>query len=111
MDENRIIEKALENLDVGPVLNEAYRDLLQPACREMGENLLTIAKAVGVAMSPLKGAIWGFEQIRDWLAVTLTERLSRVDPTEIETPPMYIAGPILVNLQFVRDIEELRQMY
>ena len=111
MDDDEIIKQATEILGLNDVGPEVYKDLLQPAVREMGNNLLTIAKVVTVAMSPLKGAIWGFEKIQDWLGVKLTQKLSKVDPEKIQTPKMSIAGPTLLQLHFCKDEPELREMY
>lgn len=93
------------------VAPEAYRDLLQAAARETGQNLLTVAKVVSAAMLPLKGAVWGIEKTMEWLGVAITKRLAGVDPEKIKTPALHIAGPALVNLQFSKDAGELREMY
>jgi len=55
--------------------------------------------------------VWSYEQIRDWLAVELTDKLAHEDPKNIKTPKMSIAGPVLLNLHFCKDEEELKEMY
>jgi hypothetical protein len=96
---------------LGAVVPEAYRDLLQPSAQELGRGLLLVAKAVNMALSPLGATVWGFEQIKDWLLATLTKKLSGVEPGDIVTPSKQIAGQVLVNLRFVEEEEELRDMY
>lgn len=93
------------------VLPEAYRDLLQPAARQLGQGLLLVARAVNVALAPLSATVWGFERIRDWLFATLTRKLSRVPPEQIQTPSRLVAGQVLLNLEFVLEEELLREMY
>jgi hypothetical protein len=67
-----ITARALDSLGAGPAAHELYKDLLQPAARELGKSLLPLAKAVSLAMTPLRGAVWGLEQIEDWLVVKIT---------------------------------------
>lgn len=62
-------------------------------------------------MSPLRGVVWGLERVQDWLAAALLKRLAQASPQEIETPPSYIAGQLLLQLQFCADEEQLREMY
>ncbi len=110
-EENKIILDAVKALGVKDILPEIYKDLLQPAVKESGENLLTVAKAVSIAFSPLKGAIWGFEKIQDWILVKLTEKLSKTCPDNIQSPRMNVAGQILIKLPFFKDEAELREMF
>ncbi len=112
MDENdKIISEAIKALGLGAVVPELYRDLLQPASRELGKNLLTVARTISIALAPLEGATWGYDNIKEWLAVKLTRKLSKVLPENIQTPPMVIAGPTLFELHFVKDERELKEMY
>ena len=111
MDENdKIIGETIKALGLGAVVPELYRDLLQPASRELGKNLLTVARTISIALAPLEGATWGYDKIKEWLAVKLTRKLSKVLPENIQTPPMVIAGPTLFELHFVKDERELKEM-
>jgi hypothetical protein len=110
-DEDKIWLEIFKELGIENVTPEIYKDLLQPAVKELGRNLLDVAKVVSIALSPLKGAIWGYEHIRDWLSVKLTEKLSHISTEKIQSPCMNIAGPILLQLPFYKDEEELRDMY
>ena len=96
---------------MGPALHEGYKDVLQPTAREVGANLLTVAKLVTAAFMPLRGAIWGFEKIEEWLSVTVTKKLAHVRPENIRNPPLDIAGPVLMQMSFVEDQEELKEMF
>jgi hypothetical protein len=93
-----VVDETLKALGIGAVVPEVYRDLLQPAAREVGRNLLVVAKAVSIGISPLSAAVWSFEQIRDWLTVRLTALLATVPPELIQEPALHIAGPALLHL-------------
>jgi hypothetical protein len=106
-----IATQAVKSLLTGPVATELYKDLLQPAANELGQNLLVVARAVSLALAPLSGAVWGFEQIRDWVAVKITEKLAHTPIGEIHAPKMSIAGPAVLALQFSKDEAELKELY
>jgi hypothetical protein len=110
MDDEKVAE-ALRTLGVAPAAKELYIDLLRPAAAESGKNLLLAAKLVTIALTPLQGMVWGFEKIRDWLAASLLKRLSKTDPEQIQSPPSYIAGQILLQLPFCAEQDQLRELY
>jgi hypothetical protein len=62
--ESKIVEQAAKELGITNLLPEIYKDLLHPAVKESGEKLVIVAKAVGIALAPLEGAVWGYEQIK-----------------------------------------------
>lgn len=104
-------ESALTALGVGPAAKEAYVDLLRPAARIVGRDLEVVARAISLAISPLRGVVWGLEKVQDWLATALLRRLAAAKPEEIQSPPPYIAGQLLLQLQFCADQEQLRELY
>ena len=77
MDEEKQIIDAAKALGINKLLPEIYHDMLQPAAREVGDGLATIAKTVKMALAPLEAGIWGYEQIKDWLSVRVTSILSK----------------------------------
>lgn len=111
VEDDEIVEKAIRALGLHEVVPELYRDLLQPATREIGKHLLTVAQSISIAMAPLEGAVWSYDRIKGWLAVKLTARLASTDPSQIQPPPMSIAGPVLLQLHFTADEAELRELY
>jgi hypothetical protein len=111
MDSEEIISKTLETLDVKNMLPLAYNDILHPAAVEVGKNLLVVAKCVSLALSPLSASVWGFEKIRDWLVVRLTEKLARTPEARIQSPSVSIAGPVLLQLTFCKEQNELKELY
>jgi hypothetical protein len=105
------VEKTLATLGVGPAAKELYVDLLRPAAREMGGNLVAVAKLVTAALTPLHAAVWGLDRVRDWLSTSLVKRLAAVPPENIQPPPAYIAGQVLLQLPFCADEEHIRERY
>jgi hypothetical protein len=104
-------KNALVELGVGPAAKELYVDLLKPAAAELGGNLVTVAKVVTLAMAPLRGLVWGAEKIQDWLSAALLCRLARVAPENIQSPPLHIAGQVMLQLPFCAEEPDLREMY
>ncbi|WP_457652140.1 DUF4393 domain-containing protein [Rhodocaloribacter sp.] len=111
MDEEGTISKAIgavkELAEVIPV----YQDLMQPAFKELGKGLETIARAVNAALAPLKAVIWGYERIEQFVIVRVAEKLKDVPEESIVTPDLTIAGPVVEALKFTAHKEQLREMY
>jgi hypothetical protein len=111
MEEEKQIIDAAKALGINELLPEIYHDMLQPAARELGNGLATIAKTVNLSLAPLEAGIWGYEQIKDWLAVRITSILTKRKVSKIEKPPLSIAGPLVFQLIFAKDEPELRELY
>jgi hypothetical protein len=88
-----------------------YDDLIQPAAKELGVALGTIAKTVNVALSPISGVIWSYETIKDFVSIQVSQKLEGVPPENIETPNPMVAGPALDALKYAGHEEMLRNMY
>lgn len=110
-DEKQDATSALAALGVGPAAPEAYVDLIRPAARIVGKNLETVAQAINVAMAPIRGLVWRMERLEQWLASALLKRLSESRPEDIQPPQSYVAGQLLLQLQFCSEQEQLREMY
>ena len=109
--EGKLITDALDVLGIKTVVPKVYEDLLQPAARELGRSLVVVARAVSMALAPLEGTVWSYEHTRSWLLVKITQKLAKSDDDAIQTPPLNIAGPAILNLTFTGDIPLLREMY
>lgn len=105
------ISKVAKALGVEQVTPEIYKDLLQPAFQETGNNLLLVAKSVSIALTPLSMTVWGYDKLREWVSVKLTHKLAEKEPEEICNPKLNIAAPIITNLPYVFDEVALREMY
>ena len=88
-----------------------YEDALQPAAKEIGTALLTVAKAINVALAPISALVWSDDQIRDYILESLTEKLKDVPEEQIVTPDPTVAGPTLEALRFAGHEPSLRELY
>ncbi|MBI3621518.1 MAG: DUF4393 domain-containing protein [Nitrospirae bacterium] len=88
-----------------------YQDVLQPAAKEVGKALSTVAKTIHIALAPLSALVWGYDQISEYLTQRLSELLHDIPPDRIATPPANIAGPALQALRFTASEPDLREMF
>jgi hypothetical protein len=88
-----------------------YQDALQPAAKEIGKALGTVAKSVNVALAPVSALIWGYDRIKDFVDNKVTEKLENTPEENIITPPPHIAGPALESLKYAGSVEELQELY
>jgi hypothetical protein len=84
---------------------------LQPAAEELGKGIVTVARAVNVALSPVEGVVWGFEKIRDYVTDYLQHKFEGIDPAKIVPPNPHVAGPALEALRFTGHQDELRSLF
>jgi len=88
-----------------------YDDAIQPAAKELGKALATVAKTVNVALAPVKGLVWGYEQIEGFVSTKVSEKLQNTPEEEIVTPKPNVAGPALESLRYTGHEESLRELY
>jgi hypothetical protein len=88
-----------------------YQDAVQPAAKEVGKGLETIAKTINVALAPLEALVWGYDQFKEFLSTKVAERLSETPPEDIAEPKLHVAGPALEALRFTGHEESLRDLY
>jgi hypothetical protein len=88
-----------------------YQDAIQPVALETGRALQTVGKAVNVALSPIRGMIWGYEQIESFVYTTVSKKLEKVPVENIQTPDPAVAGPALESLKYTGHKETLRELY
>lgn len=60
---------------------------------------------------PLRGLVWGLEQIETYVHDALTNRLKGIPADRIQPPEPTVAGPALEALRFAGKEEALREMY
>jgi hypothetical protein len=114
MDKEENISKVKDVIDATTGLVKAvpiYKDLVQPAAKEIGTALGTIAKAVNVALVPISGMIWSYETIKDFVATKVSIKLQNIPSKNIETPNPAVAGPALEALKYTGQDKTLREMY
>ena len=106
-----IAEQAAKALGITQLVPTLYQDLLQPAAREAGQRLVVVAEAVGIALSPLEAAVWGYQRIKDYLSAKVAAKLADKPPGEIISPDLVIAGPVIMSMIFAAEAPHLREMY
>jgi hypothetical protein len=88
-----------------------YQDAVQPAVKEIGTALQTVAKSIHIVLAPISGLVWGYERITAYLDTTLSERLKRVPPERLITPSPVVAVPVLQALLYTAQEEDLRELF
>lgn len=88
-----------------------YQDVAQPAAREIGKALGTVAKTVNVALAPVAALVWGYDQFATFISGKVTDRLKDVPPEDIITPKPNVAGPAMEALRYTGHEESLSDMY
>lgn len=109
-DENKIRDAADAIKGIAEAV-PVYPDVVQPAAKEIGIALQTVAKTIHIALLPLRLAVWGYDQIEEWLLPKLAERLRDVPENRIQSPMPTIAGPALEALRFAGQDSTLRELY
>ncbi len=109
-DENKVRDVA----DAVKGITEAvpvYQDVIQPAAKEIGTALQTVAKTIHIVLAPVSALVWGYDQIKDFVSTKVAEKLKDVPPENIATPKPNVAGPALESLKYTGHEETLRDMY
>ncbi|MBD1995035.1 DUF4393 domain-containing protein [Leptolyngbya sp. FACHB-541] len=88
-----------------------HQDALQPAAKELGVGLQTVAKTIHIALAPISALVWGYEQIQEYITEALSSRLKRLPADQIITPSPAVAGPTLEALRFAGYEPTLRELY
>lgn len=88
-----------------------YEDALQPMAKETGKALATVGRAVNAALLPIRGLVWGIEQIEQFVHTKVAKKLEKVPVENIQTPDPAIAGPALESLRYTGHKEALSEMY
>jgi hypothetical protein len=88
-----------------------YEDLVQPAAKEIGTGLQTVAKTVHIALAPISALVWGYDKIEAFVKTSVAKRLEKIPPEQIQTPLPQIAGPALEALKYTGHDESLREMF
>jgi hypothetical protein len=63
---------------------------MQPAAKEVGTALQTVAKAIHVVLAPVAALVWGYEKIGGYLNRKLSEKLKDVPPERIAEPSLSV---------------------
>jgi hypothetical protein len=91
------------------IIKKAYDDALQPIAKETGKALGTLGKTINMALSPLRGLVWSWEQIEGYVSEAVERKLKerKVPEERITTPDPDVAVPALEALRY----SKLRENY
>ena len=110
-DEKNDILDTAKALNVGSIVPQVYNDAISPAAKEVSKSLVTVAKAINVAIKPLEGLVWGYDKIEKYIKDSLKKRFKGKSPDKIIPPPLNIAGPLVESLRFTAYQKELRELF
>lgn len=88
-----------------------YQDVVQPAAKEVGTALQTVAKTLHILLAPVSGLVWGYDKIKDFVGQKVAEKLAAVPEQQLRSPEPHVAGPALEALRYTGYQEGLREMY
>lgn len=88
-----------------------YQDLAQPAVKQVGKALETVAKTINIALAPVGALVWGYERCQEFVSTKVADRLKNVPPEDIVTPKPNVAGPAIEALRYTGHEEELSDLY
>lgn len=88
-----------------------YDDMLQPAAKQLGKTLETVCKAVNVALAPVSGLVWGYEQFQAFIDTKVASRLKDIPAEDIITPKPNVAGPAIEALRYTGHEDSLSDLY
>lgn len=115
MEENSKIESNVNSTinAVAGLVKEIpiYQDTVQPAAKEVGKSLHTVAKTINIALAPIKALVWGYEKIEEYISRRVSEKLESIPQENIVTPDPKIAVPAIEALRYTGHDENLRELY
>jgi hypothetical protein len=100
--ENEITDEAKK------LLPQIYADVAQPAVKEIGS---VLGRSVKALLTPLRGFLWGREQIERIVIEGVEKRLESRPEENMKTPDPEIAVPVIQALSYTAQNETLREMY
>jgi len=88
-----------------------YEDAVQPVAKEAGKALQTVGRTVNAALMPVRGLVWGIEQIEEFVNSKVSKKLENTPVDKICTPDPAVAGPALESLSHTGHKESLSELY
>lgn len=94
--------------EVKTVVPEVYKDIAKPAAQEVGN---VAGRTVKALLSPIRGMLWGWEQIEKMIEEGVQKRIEKIPEDKRKTPEPEIAVPAIEALRYTAQNETLREMY
>lgn len=111
MSDNNTIRDATEAIKGVVEAVPVYQDTVQPAAKEIGTALQTVAKTLHILLAPVSALVWGYDKIKDHVATKVSSRLEGVPTERLKAPEPNVAGPALEALRYTGYQESLRDLY
>lgn len=91
-------------------IKEVYTDLLHPAFSEAGKGLEGVVR---LALAPISGMVWCYEQISNYLNVAIPEYFAKkkIPKEKIKEPDVAIAVPAIEALRYTAKEEVVREFF
>lgn len=102
MNEEELVKEVVK------LVPEVYKDLAQPAIKEVGS---VGGRTVKALLSPIRGLLWGWEKIEEVVTNGVEERLAKIPDEQRKAPDPEIAVPLMQALTYTAQNETLREMY
>lgn len=88
-----------------------YQDVLQPTAKQVGKSLETVAKTVNIALAPIRGLVWGYEKLEEFVTKRVSQKLNGISPDNIITPDPNVVGPALESLRYTGNNDLLSELF
>lgn len=88
-----------------------YEDAVQPFAKQAGKAAGTVGELVNAALLPVRGFVWGAEQVESWVQNRVGAKLAEKNPDEIVSPDLSIAGPTIEALKFRGYEAEISELF
>ncbi|MFZ4455507.1 MAG: DUF4393 domain-containing protein [Bacteroidales bacterium] len=87
---------------------EIYNDIAKSSLQEVGS---VAGRTVKALLSPIRGMLWGWEQIEKIVEEEVKKRIENIPNERRKSPEPEIAVPLLQALTYTAQNETLREMY
>lgn len=94
--------------EVKTLTSEVYKDIAKPSLQEIGS---ISGRTVKALLSPIRGLLWGWEQIEVFVEESLRKKIEKIPEERRKSPEPEIAVPLLQALTYTAQNETLREMY
>lgn len=102
-DINNTKSNTVDIIDAVSNLNKTipiYKDGLQPAVKEIGKSLKTVAQVLNIALLPLDGLIWGQDKIKNFILQDVATKIKNIPKKDRIDPKPEIIVPALQTASY-----------
>lgn len=93
------------------VLNEAYKDIVQPSAKPAGAVLSLIPRSIRIMLSRWERWVTNGEESIARTAGAIAEKAEKIPENRQREPEPYVAIPAIQQICYSYDSDELREMY